>query len=191
MLQRLRYTCAGLALCALAGSGFAEVAPLPALEGTRTLYAETADGERLRLGTIEFTPDGAGYRFTLDLDEAAFVDKFLSMTPFNCLDGPQTTFCHMPYPYPMRSRITADDTVDLTYALFFFYKGQAEFHAAFFNGLYYRMRPAGDGLVGEPLEVDLNLLVVPPPVGEMRPIKPTDLTEIDLDSHWLRRLVIR
>jgi hypothetical protein len=165
--------------------------PLPDLAGSRTLYAETADGDSLRLGEIVFTADANGYRFDLAIDEAAFVDKFLSMTPFNCLDGPQTTFCHMVYPYPSRRHISADDTVDLTYALLFFYKGSAEFHAAFFNGLYYRFRPEGDGLVGEPLEVDLNLLVVPPPEGELRPIKPADLTPIDPTTHWLRRLVIR
>jgi hypothetical protein len=173
----------GLACAGQAGA-------LPDLEGTRSVYAETAEGDRLRLGGIEFKADGEGYRFELDIDESAFVDNFLSMTPFNCLDGPQTTFCHMVYPYPSRRYITADDTVDLTYALLFFYKNQAEYHAAFFNGLYYRMRPEGNGLVGEPLEVDLNLLVVPPPEGELRPIKPADLTSIDPDTHWLRRLVI-
>ena len=77
-------------------------------EGTRTLAMHTREGQTLRIGTVEFVPEGDRYRFTLNLDHARFTDHFLSMKEFKCLESPVEIQCHA-LPYPNRGTVSADD----------------------------------------------------------------------------------
>ena len=64
----------------------------------------TREGQTLRIGTVEFVPEGDRYRFTLNLDHARFTDHFLSMKEFKCLESPVEIQCHVPYPIPTGAR---------------------------------------------------------------------------------------
>ena len=61
---------------------------------------------------------------------------------------------------------------------------------AVWNGVYYRLSPDGDRLVGALHEMDMDLLSAPPEAGVMRPLRDIDIEESDPDSHWLPVLVI-
>ncbi|MEM8959643.1 MAG: hypothetical protein AAGC86_17735 [Pseudomonadota bacterium] len=58
------------------------------------------------------------------------------------------------------------------------------------NGVYYRLAPEGDGLVGAMHEMDMNILAATPSGGDLRPIGAANLEPADPESHWLQRLNI-
>lgn len=165
-------------------------APLPSGKKAITLVA--ADGMRLDIGHVTFTGDQDGAAISVVLDAPQFAEEFLSMRPFRCIAGPKESWCHLPYPYQTKARITADDLTDLEYALLFLFKPPAGYGIDAWNGLYFQLAFAPDGSIGGALhEVDLNVLAVPPMAGELRPIPRSALTPVAADSHRFARIEIR
>jgi len=152
----------------------------------RRVFLESADGERIEIASLSIAGDGT---YTTDL-APVFTEHFLSMRPFKCLEGPQKHWCHVPYPYEIR-RDLSDDLTDLEYDFLFLWKGATEYGINMWNGVYYQIEAQADGsMVGVLYDMDMDDLSVPPPAGELRPIREADLFEGDADSHWLPRLVI-
>lgn len=160
------------------------------LKDSMRIILHGADGTRVDIGSLHTTPAEHGYTYRVELDSARFQDEFLSMRPFRCLAGPQGKLCHLPYPYDIRRHISATDLVDLEYDLLFLRQSPGEYGINAWNGLYYRLAPGPTGLQGTLHEVDLNVLAVPPPAGERRPIRPAQLNATDAADHWLPRLTV-
>ncbi|MEL6958457.1 MAG: hypothetical protein AAGL89_05830 [Pseudomonadota bacterium] len=165
------------ALICLAGSAPAE---------TRQVYLETNAGERIHIASVAVSEGGD---YAVEMAAAPFVDHFLSMRPFRCIEGSQKHWCHVPYPYEIARNIGGDLT-DLEYDFLFVWKGATEYGINLWNGVYYKLTPQNDQLVGILHEVDMDALGVPPEAGNLRPIMASDLHESDPDSHWLPRMVI-
>ncbi len=116
------------------------------------------------------TSEGNGYRFQVDWNETRFANHFLSMRPFHCLEDVERMLFHLSYPYRNDRRLLGDDLTDLEYALLFIRKTADEYGIDPWNGVYYRLPWDGDGIRGELMEVDMNLLASPPPDGVLRPL---------------------
>ena len=151
----------------------------------RRVFLESNDGVRIEIASLTGTGDSYG----LTLNDSAFTDHFLSMRPFKCLDGVEKTWCHVPYPYPIK-RDTSADLVDLEYDFLFVWKGRTEYGIDMWNGVYYRLAPEGDGFVGRMHEMNMDMLAVPPAAGELRPVRDVHLEEAEPERHWLPRLAI-
>ena len=160
------------------------------LEGEKTVSLKTLGGETVTVADITFTPDGDGATYEITMRESPFTDHFLSMRPFKCLEGAAKHWCHVPYPYDIRRRVTADDLTDLEYDLLFLWKGATEYGINMWNGVYYRLEADGDRLVGRLHEMDMDTLSAPPEAGNLRPVREQDLEESDPDSHWLPVVVV-
>jgi hypothetical protein len=171
-------------LSAILLGGTAQALPL----GKKSIVLQGGDGAEVQLGSVTFADDGS---YSVQLDDSLFGDHFLSMRPFKCMSGPQDMWCHLPYPYAKRNRLSDDDLVDLEYDLLFIHRKSADYGIDAWNGLYYELRAEGDGFVGELREVDLNVLAAPPEEGDFRPIGPVDLNEASPGRHWLPKLEIR
>lgn len=162
------------------------------LEGTRTIALIDKAGEETVIGTVLFTPAADKASFTIDLETDVFTDHFLSMRPFRCIEGPEDWACHLPYPYDIRRIVSSDDLIDLEYALLFIAKKPTEFGIDAWNGRYYRLSIADNGVIdGKLHEVDLNLLASPPEQAFSRPLQDKHLNEADPDSHRFPALRIR
>ena len=111
------------------------------LAGSKTIALHTREGQALPIGSVEFRPDGDRVRFAIKLDHARFKDYFLSMREFKCIDGPNETHCHVPYPYRMPSSVTAGDLAWLEHALLFLHNTPRDYGAKLANGVYYRVVP--------------------------------------------------
>lgn len=160
------------------------------LEGEKTVSLETVGGEAVAIADIVFTPEGDGATYEIAMRESPFADHFLSMRPFKCLEGAAKHWCHVPYPYDIRRRVTAEDLTDLEYDLLFLWKGATEYGINMWNGVYYRLEAEGDRLVGRLHEMDMDQLSAPPEDGNLRPVREQDLEESDPDSHWLPVVVV-
>lgn len=160
------------------------------LKDSTRIILHAVDGTRVDIGSLHTTPTEDGYAYRVELDSAKFGDEFLSMRPFRCLEGPQGNLCHLPYPYDIRRHITATDLVDLEYDLLFLRQNPGEYGINAWNGIYYRLTAGPTGLQGTLHEVDLNVLAVPPPAGERRPIRSAQLNATDAAAHWLPRLTV-
>jgi hypothetical protein len=175
-----------LALIASATPGLAE---LP--NGVKQILLRPSAGEAVLVGQINFTGDGDTRRFSLTLDERLFKDHFLSMRPFKCLEGSEKFYCHLPYPYPSNGIISKADLADLEYSLLFVQKAPQAYGINLWHGIYYKMTLAPDGKISGVLhDVDMDLLASPPPSGEMRPIKSSDISASPPDTNWLPGLLI-
>lgn len=157
------------------------------LVGDRVVYLAEADGTRHEVGKITFGPDGT---YDLQWVDAPFANHFLSMRPFKCMEGPAKHWCRVPYPYDNRRNASTDDLTDLEYDLLFVWKGSGEYGINMWNGVYYRLEPDGDRLMGSLHEMDMDILSAPPDDGNLRPIQDRDLTESDPESHWLPFVII-
>lgn len=157
------------------------------LSGSRGVWLSNAEGERQRIGTVEFTPAGGGQtRFKLTMEES-LEEYFLAMRPFRCLTGPRQRLCHFPVQREAQI-ISAGDLVPLEYALLFMRTAPKSLHIDPFNGLYYRMRLTPQGIVGQVHDVDMDPFITPdsvPVERRQRPIGAADLTPGDPRSHWL------
>lgn len=154
------------------------------VDGKR-VFLQTGDGERIEVATL--SGPAAGY--TVTLNDAVFSDHFLSMRPFRCIEGADKTWCHVPYPYEIRRDLSVD-LIDLEYDFLFVWKGRTDYGIDMWNGVYYRLEPDGDALVGRMHEMDMDMLAVPPDAGELRPIRDVDLEPAEPDSHWLPVMVV-
>jgi hypothetical protein len=162
------------------------------LSGSRGVWLSNAEGERQRIGSIVFTPVGGGQtRFKLTMEES-LGEYFLAMRPFRCLTGPRQRLCHFPVEREA-PLISGDDLVPLEYALLFMRTAPKSLHIDPFNGLYYRMRWTGQGIVGQVHDVDMDPFITPdsvPVERRQRPIGVAELTPGDPRSHWLPILSI-
>ncbi|MFH1869819.1 MAG: hypothetical protein ABIK82_16220 [Pseudomonadota bacterium] len=162
------------------------------LSGSHGVWLSNAEGERQRIGTVLFTPAGGGRtRFQLTIDES-LKEYFLAMRPFRCLTGPRQRLCHFPVAREA-PLISAGDLVPLEYALMFIRTAPKSLHIDAFNGIYYRMRWTGQGVVGQVHDVAMDPFIAPdsvPVERRQRPIGATDLTPGDPRSHWLPILTI-
>lgn len=158
--------------------------------GTMSIALHTDDGQRVVIGQANFRANGDAWNYTVTYDETRFVDKFLSMRPFRCLEHAGTVLCHLPYPYAKTRRITAEDLRDLEYDLLFLEKSPDEYGINPWNGRYFVLRFTAAGVEGILHEVDLNVLAAPPDAGVTHPITPAMLHPADPAAQPFPRLTI-
>lgn len=161
--------------------------------GERTVALVTQDGNRLPIGRLSLKPvEGTGLAIALKLDAPEFKDEFLSMRPFRCLTQAREMWCHLPYPYDSKGRITEGDLVDLEYALLFLFKPPAAYGIDAWNGLYFKLAVEPDGTIaGDAHEVNLDVLATPPEDRSARLIGHGDLTPVGSGAHAFRRIEIK
>jgi hypothetical protein len=157
------------------------------LSGSRGIWLSNAEGKRQRIGTVVFSPAGAGQsRFKVSMDES-LEEYFLAMRPFRCLTGPRQRLCHFPVEREAQV-ISAGDLVPLEYALLFMRTAPKSLHIDPFNGLYYKMSMTERGIVGQVHDVDMDPFITPdsvPVERRQRPVSAVDLAPGDPRSHWL------
>ena len=152
---------------------------------------EDPSGGGIEIGTLELRPEVAGVQtYALNLDATGFVDKFLSMRPFRCLETATGWLCHLPYPYDKPSTIAADDLRNLEYDLMFVEKTPEEYGINAWNGRYFRLTSTQDGFSGTLHEVDLNVLAAPPEAGVIYPVTTDMLHPADPAAHHYTRVRI-
>ena len=171
----------------------AAIADVSVPSGERSIYLVESSGTEHEIGTVSFTAnDDGATAISVSLDKGPFVDKFLSMRPFRCIDGKKQTVCHLPYPYALKDRITPDDLSDLEYRLLFLHKGPREYGIDAWNGIYYKLTISGqENLTGALQEADFNVLAVPPEEPFSRPIGTADLEVGEPGRHRFPKLIIR
>ncbi len=161
-------------------------------EGEKKIVLIAADGSEFVAGHVAFKRDGDGAKISVNLDAPGFQDEFLSMRPFRCLPHKKEMWCHLAYPYETRGRITANDLVDLEYALLFLYKPPGGYGIDAWNGLYFKLGvKEGGNISGNVHETDMNVLAVPPDDPLSRPIDHDALTSVEPDAHRFARVEIR
>lgn len=162
------------------------------LSGTKTISAVTRDQQIIPIGTVDFKPLGNGRSsIALTVDHTRFKDHFLSMKEFKCLESPDEVLCHVPYPYQNPATVGDKDYAWLEHKLLFLFKQPRDFGAKLWNGLYYRLEPDAEGLVGYPQAVDLNLISAPPDDLLTPPYNKSLRDDVAPGSHWIARLVVR
>ncbi len=161
-----------------------------ALEGPKTVFLVDANGDRVAVADIEFSPADHGATYEIAMREAPFADHFLSMRPFKCLEGAEKHWCHVPYPYAINRTVTPNDLTDLEYDLLFIWKGATEYGINMWNGVYYRLTYEDGRITGALSEIDMDTLSAPPAEGDLRPIREQDVEESDPDSHWLPFVIV-
>lgn len=162
------------------------------LEGTRSVIAVTADGRRLPLGKVQFTPaeESGRVKFSLTLEPQAFRDHFLSMREFKCIEAAQELSCHVPYPYANPSTVSASDLQWLEHSLMFFYKLPSDFGAKLWNGVYFEFEFTPAGLVGRPKAIDLNRIAEPPADLAVPPFRKALRDDMPPSARWIRQLLV-
>jgi hypothetical protein len=174
-------------LCTLSGAALAWE-----LSGAKTVSAVTRDGQTIAIGSLLFTAQANGRSaFTLTMDQARFVDHFLSMKEFKCLQGPDEVLCHVPYPYKNPATVSATDYAWLEHQFLFLFKQPRDFGAKLWNGLYFHLERDDQGLVGTPQAVDLNLISAPPDDLLTPPYSPQLRDSVASGAHWIDHLLIR
>ena len=160
--------------------------------GKKTIELVTAGGERVRVGSVEFSGEGDTREIKVDLDAPEFGDEFLSMRPFRCLPDANEMWCHLIYPYILKDKITAKDLKDLEYRLLFIFRSPNSYGIDAWNGLYFKLALGDDGTISGPVnEVDLNILAVPPEDKTIRPIGYGELNEVEGNAHRFARVEIK
>jgi hypothetical protein len=161
------------------------------LAGTKQVWLHARDGTKVQIGQVDFEPgEGGVTAFRLRIDVAQFGDHFLSMREFKCLPAPDEILCHVPYPYPHPGTVRADDLGWLEHQLLFMFKRPKDFGAKLWNGVYYRLAPGGQGLVGTPEAVDLNRISAPPEDLQRAPFRPALRDAMPAGARWYERLTI-
>jgi hypothetical protein len=162
------------------------------LEGEKTITAHTRDQQHIVIGAVRFTPAGDGsIGFQLSINHDKFTDYFLSMKEFKCLGNAVEVTCHVPYPYRHPAKITPDNYAWLEHNLLFLFKLPAEFGAKLWNGLYYKFRLTDNGLVGEPMAIDLNHISAPPDDLTTPPYGPQAMDRVPLGARWLESITVQ
>ena len=162
------------------------------LSGVKSISALTRDQQLIPIGTVEFKPQPDGSTgFTLQMDHARFVDHFLSMKEFKCLEGADEVLCHVPYPYKNPAVVSHTHYAWLEHSLLFLFKQPRDFGAKLWNGLYYRLERDDAGLVGIPQAVDLNLISAPPDDLATPPYNAALRDDVPAGARWIERLLIR
>lgn len=162
------------------------------LSGRKEISALTREQQLIPIGSVVFTPQADGRTaFTLTMDHHLFVDHFLSMKEFKCLQGTDEVLCHVPYPYKTPATVSGTDYAWLEHRLLFLSKQPRDFGAKLWNGLYFHFEPDAQGLVGTPQAVDLNLISAPPDDLQTPPYGLDQRDAVAQGSHWIERLLIR
>jgi hypothetical protein len=189
--MRMNFRNSAVALCAAVLMAQPSSARPALPDGSKTITLVSASGERQDVGHVTFAKDGDGASFTVKLDAPQFAEEFLSMRPFPCIAGQKETWCHLAYPYDLKSRITPSELTDLEYALLFLFKPPAGYGIDPWNGLYFKMMLADDGAItGAVHDVNLDPLGVPPKDRSARTINAADLTPSDPETHRFARIEI-
>jgi hypothetical protein len=179
-----------LVLCLASAASSLSASKLP--QGERSIVLTGASGETVRIGTVTFVPDGDGARISVLIEAPEFSNEFLSMRPFRCLPGAKEMWCHLPYPYETSGRITADDLVDLEYALLFLFKQPSAFGIDAWNGLYFKLAlDEQGGISGRLHETNLDVLAAPPENRRERVVKHSDLTLAEASSRRFTSIAIK
>lgn len=161
------------------------------LSGTRTMTLHARNGDAVKIGTVQFTPQADGRTaFVVTTATENFKDFFLSMKEFKCVEGSGEILCHVPYPYPQPGTVTASDFAWLEHSLMFMYKTPAEFGARLWNGIYFRLRLTEQGLEGQPQAIDLNQISAPPDKTDVPPYRSALRDDIPSGQRWFNRLTI-
>lgn len=175
--------------------------------GRQRIIATLADGTRIELGRVVFSPAGEGQiAFQLDWHTqpgGPFKDHFLSMREFKCIDGATELSCQVPYPHGNPKTVSRPATAQpqsestqwtqwawLEHSLMFFFKRPADYGAKLWNGVYFELRPTPQGLQGTPRAIDLNLIAAPPVQPGVPPYKPALRDDMPAQARWLRSLSI-
>ena len=162
------------------------------LDGKKTVYLVRADNTELPIGTVVFSPNAKGIGATVKLESNKFADHFLSMRPFRCITEETQAVCHLPYPYKLKNRVSAEDMRYLEYQFLFISRHTKEYGINFWNGLYYRLKLQVDGsLLGTLMETDFNELASPPKKEFSFPFADSELTEIPPGQHRFPQIRIR
>lgn len=161
------------------------------LEGSKRVWAVTQAGERLAIGQVQFTPEASGrVDFALTLDTSRFQDHFLSMREFKCLPAASEVSCHVPYPYAHPRQVSAQQFDWLSHELLFLYKQPKDYGAKLWNGVYYQFERTGQGLLGRPQAVDLNLISAPPERKDVPPYDAGGREPMPAGQRWIDHLWI-
>lgn len=185
------FSLAGLASTLLLA--FATMAHSAAWEmvGTKSIFITTNQGQRLRIGSVQFTPSaGDAITFKLAMEHERFTDYFLSMREFKCLDGTTEVVCHVPYPHKQPGTVTRSNLAWLEHNLLFFFKQPSDFGAKLWNGIYFQLQPTEAGLVGKPQSIDLNLIGAPPQDPNTPPYPPSMREDMPTGKRWIQTLSI-
>lgn len=162
-----------------------------AFEGRKQVQAVTREGQQILLGHVQFTRGAAGVtHFKLTLDSPLFVDHFLSMKEFKCIDGATEVSCHVPYPYRNPQTITTNNFAWLEHSLLFLFKQPRDFGAKLWNGSYYQFQLEGKRLVGRAQAIDLNHISAPSDTPDLPPYTPDLRTDAAPAARWIDHLVI-
>jgi hypothetical protein len=161
------------------------------LVGLKSVKLITADGGTQTVGTVEFTPQGAGTAsFKLVMSSPPLTDFFLSMREFKCLAAAQELSCHVPYPYANPGTVSSGNLAWLEHSLLFFFKAPADYGAKLFNGMYFEFRRDGARLVGTPMAVDLNAIAAPPKDLGAPAFTRGDRHELAVSRRWVQAIHI-
>lgn len=183
-----------LAACtAVLAAAFAPAWAQPAavLEGVRRITLHGGEGQSVVIGNVTFKPRADGLTdFVLQLDTGRFTDHFLSMREFKCLPGGTEILCHVPYPYAQPGTVSPGNLAWLEHSLLFMFKKPSDFGAKLWNGVYWQLRLADQGLVGTPQAVDLNRIAAPPQPLDKPPFRPALRDEMPAGARWFNRLTI-
>ena len=176
-------------LVALLGFSGAALAGEAALEGTKDIVLHTRDGKAIVIGTATFTPEGEESVFALNFDDKKFVQYFLSMREFKCVEG-EDILCHVPYPYSSPHTVSAKNMSWLEHALLFIFKRPADYGARMANGLIYTLKITGDRLVGTPQSIDLDEIAIPPDDLSVAYFSAEHRYDIQPGARWIESLTI-
>ena len=171
----------------IALAGFADLA---FADEMRQVFLADNSGERTYVADIKVMPAGDKKQYEVIWNDDAFGDYFLSMRPFKCVQGGDKLWCRVPYPYEIKREITDGELTDLEYDFLFVWKKANDYGIDMWNGVYYEIEATDAGFSGQMAEFDLGRLAVPPPKGELRPIRSDFLDEADPTSHLFPHLVI-
>jgi hypothetical protein len=161
------------------------------LAGTRTVTLHARNGDALKLGTVQFTPQADGrIGFVLAMEREHLKDFFLSMKEFKCAEGPSEILCHVPYPYAQPGTVSTTDLAWLEHSLLFMFKKPSEFGAKLWNGVYFQLRLTDQGLEGTPQAIDLNRISAPPDRLDVPPYRAALRDDMRPDERWFNRLTI-
>lgn len=156
--------------------------------GKKTVWLANAEGERVAIGWVTFTPQGPDrWKFALQVDDGRLGEYFLAMRPFRCLVGPRQALCH--FPYGSRDEVTGEDWSALEYQLLFIHKPPAALSLNARNGMFWKLKAEGGRLVGTLWDADLDPIVTPEGQPD-RPLTGAHLQLADPGSYWLPLLVI-
>lgn len=161
------------------------------LAGDKAVLVRTRDGRSQRIGTVGFREVGPGQlAFRVQMDPKVLHDHFLSMREFKCLPGEVELSCFVPYPYAQTGTVVGDDFTWLEHHLMFFFKRPSEFGARLWNGMIFRLRRDGRGLVGIPEAVDLDRIGVPPERPDQPPFGAAERQPYPSGARWITELRI-